>query len=464
MAIRGTQQGQRWFVILLTIASAFIVFQMAKKNRVQSDWSHDQLFQLSPELETLLEKIDQKKQSIVITAFTAQEGRKDSVYRNQRVRDILSQIQKRSNSISFRIVDYDAERTTAVQLGVKSYGTIVVMNDSQRIDIPERKIFYKQYGDSNFQFNGEAVLLDALRSVCFSSDKNMSVLTGHGERSLFSSEGSGFTGLNSLFRNQGYEIKNLNLLNEPVLSKDLDILVIPEPQTPLTNLEQQSIIEFIERGGDLWVANLNSVPLVATYLEVLVQPGIVAGPKAQFPYWDRPIVEINPTSEMGWMAKEQFSIVFMRGGAFQLNSTSTTLQQTSWVRLPKGSWLERGEESNEGLPTFDSEVDWKGDASLLAGIQIDTPSGLSRVVVMQDFDWLQNATLESIPANAVLANQVLEWLSDSEPMVRQGRDFAEPLLITKPQFSTIRWAVMLPNPLLIAVFGFKKKKKRDESL
>ena len=68
MAVKTIQRGQSWLVFVLTIASAFLAFQITKTSRVQSDWSQDQIFQLSSEMESLLERIDQSDVNVTITA------------------------------------------------------------------------------------------------------------------------------------------------------------------------------------------------------------------------------------------------------------------------------------------------------------------------------------------------------------------------------------------------------------
>ena len=118
-------------------------------------------------------------------------------------------------------------------------------------------------------------------------------------------------------------------------------------------------------------------------------------------------------------------------------------------------------------PQFDEDVDWRGAASLVAGVELVSGSGQleesvasTRVVVMGDIDWVSNGMLEDIPSNALFAEVLLNWLMDtSETSISKYRTPTK-ILITKPQLSVLRVLLLVPLPLLIAIGGFLSWRRR----
>ena len=79
-----------------------------------------------------------------------------------------------------------------MQMGVSSYGTLVVEVGDDGFDIPERNVFYKQIGGQGFQFV-EASLEDGLRQILFPNPLRAGVLPGVGGRNLYDTTQVGST-------------------------------------------------------------------------------------------------------------------------------------------------------------------------------------------------------------------------------------------------------------------------------
>jgi hypothetical protein len=164
-----------------------MVVQISKSMRVQVDLSTEQRFSVSSELIDLLSECEKRELPVNITAFTSQQGRVDANARNQTVEELLMQLSRQTSLLQWTMVDFDADRNTAVQMGVSGYGTIVLEIGTERIDIPERNVFYKQIGGAGFQFVGEQSIEQAFRKVLYPNPKRLGVVSGVGGRDLFDS-------------------------------------------------------------------------------------------------------------------------------------------------------------------------------------------------------------------------------------------------------------------------------------
>lgn len=424
-----------------------MLVQISKTARIQVDLSQSQNFSVSGELLDLLAECEQRNLLINITAFTSQQGRVDAAARNQTIEELLMQLSRQNNQLQWKMVDFDADRNTAVQMGVSGYGTVVLEIGSDRVDIPERNIFYKQIGGAGFQFVGEQSIERALRKILFPNPKRIGVISGIGGRDLFDSSETGLSQALGIFETQGYTVEKLNVLQRKEISSEYDIVLVLEPQVELGLQLEQQLATFFQHGGQLLFASNQRPMILESVFQTRWADGVVAEPNALFPYWDFPIVSSNRISNLEGLGSD-LSVVLQRGGAIISESANNGIQHSSIVPLSSKGWLERNQGTQKENPTFDAAIDWKGSASLILGIQNQD----RRTLLMRDIDWMQNSMLSEIPANRQLIEGLLQWLNQSEEPLT-GRDLRQPLLITQPQLSTIRWVVLLPLPLLVLLFG-----------
>ena len=437
--------------------------QLLKDNGTHWDVSSESEYTLSISTQQLLNEIDEP---LNIVVFEAQPSRIDSDIRDRYMVDLMQQLERASSSVEWQLKNLDKERELAQRLGVTQYGAVALTWKGVTLVIPERKMFLQQMGQTGFQFVGEDILQQALRTLVFPAVKTAYTLDGNGERSLYDGSSTGLSGFHALLENQGLSLKKLNLLREPSVPQDAAIVLVLEPRSTLSTAQQLVLLQYIQRGGRVWFATSDVHETLLSPFQIETLQGVVAETKTQSNHWDHPLLSLEPTEVNIPLLSENRSVVFGRTSAFSMTAGKQSgIRQASFANLRSQAWLETS--SNNSMPEFDEETDWKGDASLVAGIEVVSGSGLvedsvtsTRLLVMGDIDWVSNGMLGDIPSNALFAEALLDWLMDtSENSISKYRTPSK-VLVTKPQLGVLRVLLLLPLPLLIAVGGFLSWRRR----
>ena len=463
MSVKGTWVKSVIVMGIALLGSLWFGLQLSKDSGVYWDLSSESEYTLSISTQQLLHELDTP---LDIVVFEAQQSRSDAVLRDRYTVDLMKQIDRASPLVDWRLKNLDKERDLAQRLGVTQYGAIAMTWKGVTLVIPERKMFLQQMGQADIQFVGEDIFQQALRSLVFPTVEVAYTLDGNGERSLYDGSPIGLSGFHGLLENQGLEIKKLNLLRDNSIPSDASVVFVLEPTSNLP-LEQQDVLrQYIQEGGRLWLSSVHSNESVLLPIGVESLEGIVAESKTQSDHWDHPMLYLEPTEVNRPLLSEERTVVFGRTSAFSLNAKSQSgVRQTSFASLRSQGWLER--ESVDLVPSFDESVDWKGKASLVAGVELVQGSGLlqenvdsTRLLVMGDIDWVSNSMLEEIPSNALFAEAILSWLMDSAETKITKYRMPNKVLITKPQLSVLRILLLVPLPLIITVGGFISWRRR----
>ena len=449
---------------ILWLGSAMFVYEISKDFRWQWDLSEGQQHQLNPEFLKTLEQIDAQGTAIEIIAFTNQEGRKNSEKKNQIMADFLDQIAKFSKNVQVRMVDFDEDLNTAQQLGVTEYGQVVLKQGQERVDIKERQLFFQTQNlqESSLEFYGEDEVLRALNILLNDVVFKAYVTTGHGELSLFDNSGKGLSEFRHLLELQSIQVKTLNLLSQSAIPEDAALVIVPGASVAFSDAETMLLLDYIAQGGTLWMAS-DVHQSIFSKLQVTLLDGIVCESNARFPYWDHPIVSLGNHAISQEIQAANLSVVLASSRAFELHgSMQQGITQQSVIPLSRQGWLENGGDFIQGRPSFQPEVDFRGEASMMAVLDISANSSLlasgiskSRVMLMGDADWLSNSLLSELAGNVILTNNSIHWLLRQDDRIQGIHQFAKStkeLIITKPQLDAIRWWALFPLPL-VALFS-----------
>lgn len=454
-------------VTLLSFGILIFLYQLNKEYRMQWDLSAEARHSLSLDMKEALDLIDQEVEPIIITAFTSQEGRRDSMEKNRYVQDLLQQIGRNSKNIIWEQVDFDKERLTAERLGVSDYGRIVVQQGKERVDIKERTLFKAVKVDQRMRldFYGEEELLRAFSTIIHNEIRKVLFTKGSGELSPRDTSSLGLSSFQRALELRSFSVGMLDLLAVSSIPSDTNVLVVAQPTEGLSRTEQNTILDYISRGGAVILAykSSDSLPLLER-LQIRMKTGVALDLNAQFPYWDRPIVQLGTASVAQEIQDLGLSVVFVGSQAVEmLGSSSTGIQQDSIARLSRMGWLERGGEKRDGRPVFDDGIDERGSFSLASALEIYPNSKLleakvssARVIVMGDMEWLSNGVLEEVTGNLALGMSIAEWAvgSKNSQSTRKHTIGSTELIIAKPQLDGIRLIALFPMPLLVFGIGF----------
>ena len=448
---------------LVLLGSFWFALQILEDTGIFWDVSKNSEYTLQVATQQLLNDLDTP---IDIVAFEAQPSRKDAGTRDRYIVDLLTQMDKTSANVHWELRNLDKDRELAQQLGITQYGAIALSWKGKTVVIPERKLFVQQMNTSTIRFIGEDLIQQALRTLLFPIVKTAYTVEGNGERSLYDGSPTGLSGFHALLENQGLQVKKLNLLQESTIPADAALVLVLEPRETLPLQQQQALMDFIQRGGSVWFSSAQPHLELQMPLQVNVLSGVVAESKTDPDHWDYPILALNSIEQNLQLLQEERTVVFGRTAAFELTAMSQSgIRQTSFANLRSNAWVETAD--NGSPPVFDESQDWRGKASLLAGIELTSSTGQldsdvdsARVVMMGDIDWVSNQQLESVPSNALFAQVVLEWVMDET----EGRitNYRTPtrILITKPQFSVLRLILLVPLPLGISLLGLVAWRRR----
>lgn len=445
------------------LGSFWFTLQILEETGRFWDVSRDSEYTLQVATQQLLSELDDP---IEIIAFEAQPSRKDADLRDRYVVDLLKQLNRTASQVQWKLRNLDKDRELAQQLGITQYGMIAVSWKGKTVVIPERELFLQQMNSTELRFVGESIFQQALRTLIFPTVETAYTLEGNGERSLYDGSSKGLSDFHALLENKGLQVKKLNLLRQPTVPTDAALVLVLEPKESLSLQQQQALMDFIQRGGNVWFSS--EKPHLEMQMPLQIQPleGVVAETKTATNHWDQPILALNPIEPNIQLLQEDRTVVFGRTAGFELTAAAQSgIRQTSFVNLRPNAWIE----TNRTLenPVFDELQDWKGKASLVVGIELTSSSGQltdeaenTRVIMMGDIDWVSNRMLEAVPSNALFAQVLLDWVMDeTKGQITKYRTPTR-ILITKPQFSVLRLILLVPLPLIIAGCGLVAWRRR----
>ena len=467
MSLKSKWATSTFWTGLVMLGAMWFGLQLSKEHRIHWDASQGSQYSLSIPMQQILDEIEQSNQSLRIVVFESQSSRKDASIRNRFVQDLLDEMERSSSLVSSLRVDLDRDRSVAQELGVTQYGSMVVQFNEQSIVIPERKLFHHQVGNQEVRFIGESMLQNVLLAILHPVVQVVYTLEGNGEHSLFDGTYTGLSDFHALLQSQGLQVRKLDLLKVDEVPSDAAAVLVLEPQGSLSSIVQQRLLSFVQAGGRLWLASGESNPVVLDPIFVSPLNGVVSETEVQSGHWDYPILSIQSDTSLGQLKKEGRSVVFTRSTAFELLAAPQSgIHQTVFAKLRSQAWLERG--PLDDIPhTFDPDQDWMGVASLVAGVEVTSASGLlkddtdtSRVLIMGDGDWLSNGMFAEVPSNILFAQGLLDWLFEDEDVATARYRTPNRVLLTQPQLNSLRWILLIPLPLLMSLWGFLSWRKR----
>ncbi|HEV2177086.1 MAG TPA: GldG family protein [Terriglobia bacterium] len=189
------------------------------------DLTPNQKYSLSPQTEKILKGLDR---DVTLYVF----NRKSEQGEN---RDLLQNYAAASRHLALRYVDPDGDPALSKELGVRTYGTIVVAAGDRHIEA---------------QAATEEGISTALIRV-LKGQKSIYFVEGSGERNLDSADTDrdGYSRVKKDLENESYEVKTVNLLQTMQIPADCALLVIAGPKHDYLPPEVDAIKKYLEGGG-----------------------------------------------------------------------------------------------------------------------------------------------------------------------------------------------------------------------
>jgi hypothetical protein len=461
-------------VTFLVVAAVVVAYLIVDRFRVRVDLSADQQSVLAADTQNKLRLLEEGGEPVVITAFTAQRGKKEAYFKDRQLQDLVTELDYASPIVEARFIDFDKERLTAEKLGVTEYGAVVVQRGDQRVDLQDRDLFRRvgKGADRSLEFLGEATLNRAFSQLMSDTRRVVYGLVGHGELDPESRDPDGLSDLAKALDQENYDFKRLDLVRDrddrdrdvaPRVPDDAAAVAILRPRTPIPALEEDLLLAYLATGGSLIVAVEPGLPMpgLLARFGVAVPDGIVLDKLLLFPYPDRPVPRYKSHPITKDLADQSLVTVVSRVAPIQASVPpregvrASTLMETS-----RDGWIERGGALVSGTAVYEPDIDGQGPATMAIALDVTQDSGLvkrgaARAVVLGDADLLTNSMLAEGPGNVSFAVNCFRWLVGDEGRLSVvGRPATvRRLSVTQADLDQLRWMVLLMGPILAVVLG-----------
>lgn len=438
--------------ILFFAAIGVLLYWLAYQN---DDWRIDVTetgeFTPPPETVELLEGLQEPIH--VIGFYTVSLAQQRS-----QAETLLENLSAISDQITYEFKDPEANPLLAEQYELNFNGTLVFIRNYQE----ENEIFARASGLADRDVH--AALVEVVNPV----DKNLYVITGHGEPGVESFDPQGMGNMVGLLEDQGFTVQELNLFTAGEVPDDATLIALIGPQAPLDPAEVEAIQNYLDGGGSAFIARdvvdsegrstaeedgLNAYLRESWGLrlrnDVVVDQDLARAGQSfgldflAAGYGDSPII----TPDLN-----QFSTRFSLARSIELQEqegvAATPLVQTSadaWGETDIANLSQGFAEPNEG--------DAQGVLNI--GVSAERTGEDSRLVLFGDADFVTNENLVW-GGNSLLFSNALNWLADDETAIdlTPRETVQRQVTIPEQQLRLLRFVSTWFGPLLMGFVGF----------
>lgn len=443
---------QHLIFILLFTSCIGVAGWLSIKYDIRSDWTKGARHSLSEQSLQLLEQLPD--------AIELRHYQSNDPQLNHAVDEILSRYQQHKKNFHYQLINADIHVEQARKDGVVRYGQSIIeyQDRSERID---------QLNEQN--------LSNALLRLQRDTKPQLLFVTNHGERNPADTSDRGYSQLAQQLTQQGFTLQPINLLQDELAAFDLHtnpLLILSSLQQPLLETEQQKLLNYIQRGGNLlWLqdpqADPSQTPL-ADALQIEFIDGVVVDNNREIHRMLQlkhaaiiPILEyrVHPITE-----KMQYYTLFTLASALRSiaepakKQTDNTSTENPWLATEllitsNNSWAELGDYTQQ--PSFDVLSELRGPLSIGIAQQrqltLNDRSVAQRAVIIGDSDFLSNQQLGH-GANLDFILKSLNWLTQNEQLLyispKNAPDLQLDLSATSASVLGIFFLIGLPALLL----------------
>ncbi|MGL5722760.1 MAG: Gldg family protein [Brevinema sp.] len=227
-----------FFVTLLITLKSF---------NLNVDWTSQGLFRLSSETKNILKTVPSDK-PITITLFYYLDPSDSVGAVAEYGKKLASRYESATPLISFREVDPLRDKIIADEYGVRENGTFVFEMDGRREYIAPT-LLVETFQEGEILYKGETIFSAAIDKLVNNQETKIYFLTGNGELDWQSGGARGYDGIYGALQDRRYTMEALNLDHNPSVPDDANLLVVADPQSPLTETTVNSIERYIDEGG-----------------------------------------------------------------------------------------------------------------------------------------------------------------------------------------------------------------------
>jgi ABC-type uncharacterized transport system involved in gliding motility auxiliary subunit len=435
---------KRIVTLLLVLAAAGALFQLAARYPVQWDVTQNALNSLEPgSVDALALLQGPVKITVYVGAQDAQLGDIRKL-----IREFISLYQRYKADISLSFVDPLKEPEAMRKASIKGNGEMVV-----------------EFAGRNEHITtlNEQTLSSALLRLAHSKEQLLMYLGGHGERKLDGMANHDLGEFGGRLQQLGYRIAGLNLAVAQDVPDNASMLVLTHPQAKLMPGEVKKLLRYIDRGGNLlWLVDaepLRGLEPLAEKLGLTIIPGIVIDPSAQE-------MDAPPNWALGagyppHAITRDFDLITVFPNARALNIET----KDGWQKHMLVEGAARGWVSELGAgKRFDKDRDIPGPVELAVTLQRSMDEREQRVIVVGNGAFLANA-YSGNGGNLDLGINMVNWLANEEQLItvqpHAAKDGA--ISLSKRQLTLISVGFLVLLPLALSAAGIWSWRRRKNA-
>lgn len=227
-------------VIAIVVVVNLIVGQFPEQYR-NIDVSNTKIYEITDTTRDFLKDMDQ---DVTFKVLAVKEEA------DERIQTFLSKYASLSKNISVEWIDpvlhpsalqeYDASENSIIVSCEETGKTTTVAFD--KIVVVDYSSYYYTGSISESEFDGEGQLTSAVNYVTSDAEKQIYRTAGHGETMLPAS-------ISELMDKNNYAVSEWNLLMNPEIPEDCDLLLMNAPTNDLTEEEKDAVLSYLADGG-----------------------------------------------------------------------------------------------------------------------------------------------------------------------------------------------------------------------
>ncbi|MEK9931918.1 MAG: DUF4350 domain-containing protein [Methylophilaceae bacterium] len=395
---------QNSFFVLVFIALIILLGFLSKQFVFTADITQSNKSVLSKGSVEILKNLDGP---INLTVFATNDNVSQNDTFRQSMLNFIGKYQREKKDVYIKFINPTEEPKLAQELGIRSDGEVIVE--------------YKKRTEHIVPPFAEQDLTNLLVRLSRTNEKPVMYLDGHGEKNLMGLKNNDLGEFGKQLENRGFKFSNpdLTVLNE--VPKEGSMLVIASPQVPVTKVEAQKILNYLNNGGNLlWLlddSDLQGLDEVAKYIGLTVSQSKVVDPGSlQFggnedmtfalAYGNHPITE-------RFMLRTQYL------DAYEVNAIGTFengWEVTNLIEVGATGWLASPDKKSNNKLTFDPDKDKAGPINIAVALNRKYGDKGQRVLVVGNASFLSNNFITS-GGNLDLGVNMVNWLAGDDKLI-----------------------------------------------
>jgi ABC-type uncharacterized transport system involved in gliding motility auxiliary subunit len=282
-----------------------------------------------------------------------------------------------------------------------------------------------------------------------------------------------------------FEVRTINLQQDtvpPVGLDEYDVIVVAGPTQPLSDTAQARVRSYVEAGGPALLLLDNNAINPQSPTTMPIQSGLEG-------FLAERGVGVEPGLVMDWSSNSNISMgrqgifnivrpyplwpIAFRGGnhpitrdlgnlslgwASALSLTDTAGVEPLWITSGAGQIQEPG---GLLLPEALGEPDEASLTTLAvaAAVTADEASGMGRLVVVGDANFLEDQFVNASPTNLIFVANAIDWLAQDEALIGiRSKTRTPPAMAFTSDFqrSLLKWGNLAGVPLLFVLSGIAR--------